>query len=364
MRHLTTTNVRFSYALTCVAVAFLAIATSAHAQRRVRDICRVKGQEENTLQGLGLVVGLKGTGDGSALPTARALANMMGRMGNPIPLNVNGEPLLQELKDAKNVALVMITATVPAQGARQGDLLHCQVNALSAKSLDGGYLLTTPLIGPRPGDTRVYGLAQGPINLDDPTKLVSGTVHQGCRLEADFRNPFVGQDFITLVLHKDHAMWQNSQDVATALNSEYDFQDAQHPEEKAAMALDQVNVIVRIPTHYRENAAQFVSLVMETRLAGAVSSRRVVINERVGTIVFGAEVEIGPVAVTHNGLTIQTGDVLANQFVGVETSPVSRTRLEALIQALNAIKAPPKDVIDIIKGLERSGALYGELCIE
>jgi flagellar P-ring protein FlgI len=342
----------------------LLAASPAEAQRRVRDICRVKGQEENTLQGLGLVVGLKGTGDGAALPTSRALANMMRLMGNPVPLNTDGQPLLAELKDSKNVALVMVTATVPAQGGRQGDLLNCQVNALSAKSLDGGYLLTTPLVGPRPGDTRVFALAQGAIHLPDPNRATSAGIHKGCRLEADFRNTFIGEDVITLVLEKDHAAWQTAQDVAAAVNSEYDFQDAGRPEDKPAQALDQVNVVVRIPAHYRQNPAQFVALVMDTRLAGVAAARRVVINERAGTIVFGAEVEIGAAAITHNGLTIQTGEAPANQFVGVETNSLARTRLEGLIQALNAIKASPKDIIEIIKGLERSGTLYGELTIE
>jgi flagellar P-ring protein precursor FlgI len=323
----------------------------------------VKGQEENTLQGMGLVVGLKGTGDGAALPTSRALANMMRLLGNPVPVDANGEPLLAELKDAKNVAMVMITATVPSQGARQGDVLNCEVNALSAKSLDGGYLLTTPLVGPRPGDPRVFALAQGAIHLDDPNRTATGRIHRGCRLEADFRNAFVGEDQITLVIQKDHATWQTAQDVAAAINSEYDFQDSKRLDQKPAIALDQVNVVVQIPSHYHDNPAEFVALVMESRLATVPSSRRVVINERAGTIVVGAEVEVGPVAVTHNGLTIQTADRVTNLFVGVETVDAP-TRLEGLIQALNAVKATPKDMIEIIKGLERSGALYGELHVE
>jgi flagellar P-ring protein precursor FlgI len=350
-------------AIPLAVIVFLA-ASPLHAQRRVRDICRVKGQEENTLQGLGLVVGLRGTGDGAALPTARALANMMRLLGNPVPMDVNGEPILDELKDAKNVAMVIVTATVPSQGGRQGDVLNCEVNALSAKSLDGGYLLTTPLVGPRPGDPRVFALSQGPIHLDDPTRTATGRIHRGCRLEADFRNEFVGRDQITLVIHKDHATWQTAQDVASAVNSEYDFQDAKRLDDKPAIALDQVNVVVRIPSHYRDNPAEFVALVMDSRLATVPSSRRVVINERAGTIVVGGEVEVGPVAVTHNGLTIQTGNQASNQFVGVETADAAPTRLEGLIQALNAIKAPPKDMIEIIKGLERSGALFGELHVE
>lgn len=106
---------------------------------RIRDICRVKGQEENTLHGLGLVVGLKGTGDGE-VPTTRALATMMGMMGNPVSQASGGALMLDELKNAKNVALVFVTATVPSEGARQGEMLDVVVNAISAQKHRGWLL--------------------------------------------------------------------------------------------------------------------------------------------------------------------------------------------------------------------------------
>src|SRR5688572_22615387 len=92
------------------------------------SICRIKGQEENSLQGLGLVVGLNGTGDGGDfLPTIRSLATAMQLMGNPIG---KGGPL--ELKNAKNIALVMVSVKVPAAGARQGDRIDCTVSSIGA----------------------------------------------------------------------------------------------------------------------------------------------------------------------------------------------------------------------------------------
>ncbi|MHC4177435.1 MAG: flagellar basal body P-ring protein FlgI, partial [Planctomycetota bacterium] len=102
-----------------IALQLWASAAPAEGQTLLKSICRVKGQEENTLQGLGLVVGLNGTGDGGrSLPTIRSLAKVMNLMGEPL-----GASGLTELKDAKNVALVTVTATVPAAGARQGDKL-------------------------------------------------------------------------------------------------------------------------------------------------------------------------------------------------------------------------------------------------
>src|SRR6188768_561638 len=107
---------------TLMAVAIAVVAADACGAVRLKDVARVKGQETNSLQGLGLVVGLKGTGDGGRyLPTIRSLATVMQYMRNPA---VGGA---EELRDASNVALVMVTATVPAGGARQGDQLDCYV---------------------------------------------------------------------------------------------------------------------------------------------------------------------------------------------------------------------------------------------
>ena len=118
-------------------LVILLSATPTDGRTLLKNICRVKGQEENTIQGMGLVIGLAGTGDGANfLPTVRGLATMLERMNNPI-----GEKGPLELKDAKNVALVMVTATVPAAGARQGDMIECTVSSIgSSKSLEKGVL--------------------------------------------------------------------------------------------------------------------------------------------------------------------------------------------------------------------------------
>ncbi len=139
--------------------------TKPRPARCLSSICRIKGQEENTLQGLGLVVGLNGTGDGGDfLPTIRSLATAMQLMGNPIG---KGGPL--ELKNAKNIALVMVTAKVPAAGARQGDRVDCTVSSIgAAKSLEGGQLFLTPLQGPQVDRPRVYAFAEGPHSARQP----------------------------------------------------------------------------------------------------------------------------------------------------------------------------------------------------
>lgn len=345
------------------------------AQLRIRDICRVKGQEENTLHGLGLVVGLNGTGDADA-PTTRALAQMMSLLGTPLGSDPNGRALLAELKNAQNVASVYVTVTVPGEGARQGGQLNCTVNALSAKSLEGGYLVPTALLGPRPGDRRVYALAQGPIVTVPGATSTSGKVHGGCRLETDIQTPFVKDGRVTLVLDKNHAGFHTAFDIEEALNSPEAFGTLAGAGPNAggnryagaaiAKALDQVNIEIQIPPAYARNEVQFVYEVLETRIFTPRNDARVVIDQRNGVIVIGQQVEVGPVAVTHKNLSIQAGSGPApGPFVMMDaTASTSTTKLQALVDALNALKVNSSDIIDIIKGLQRSGDLYGHVIIE
>jgi flagellar P-ring protein precursor FlgI len=356
-------------------LTFFVSCSAAQAELRVRDICRVKGQEENTLHGLGLVVGLEGTGDGDA-PTTRALAKFLEHMGSPLSTDANGVPTLTELKNARNVALTYIIATVPAEGARQGSAINCSVNAVSAKSLQGGVLIPTVLRGPNPNDTRVYAIAQGPLTTDKSGPLTSAKVHGGCRLEVDVRNPFLADGKLTLVLDKSHAGFNTAYDVEEALNSPMrvgtlDSGDPTRRNDRRdsgsiAKAIDQANVEVTIPAAYAENSVQFIYEVLETPIQAPRNDARVVVNERNGVIVIGAQVEIGSVAVTHKNLSIQAGNAAdIGPFVALEQNSVtSTTKLQALVDALNALKVETTDIIDIIKGLERSGDLYGHVVTE
>lgn len=341
-------------------------ATPAWAELRLRDICRVKGQEENSLQGLGLVVGLKGTGDGDARPTSRALATMMKLMGNPLPPGPNNEALLAELKNAKNVALVFVTATVPAAGARQGDQLNCTVSAISAKSLDGGVLMSTPLLGPRPGSDRVYAVAQGALHLETPTQMNVAKIYQGCRLEADFHNVFIKEGFITLVLDENHAGFQTAQEVADLINTQSSFLGGDDRGRVLARAMDQVNIEIYIPSHYADDPVLFVSQILTQRIINPQTDARVVINERAGSVVIGADVEIGAVVVTHRNIVIEAAATPfdASRFIPIDPNETSTTKLKTLVDALNAVKVPTSDIIDIIKSLKRNGKLYGKLIIE
>lgn len=121
---------------------WVSVSVQAYGQSELmlRDICRLKGQEENVLQGQGLVVGLKGTGDGSLKPTMRALARSLQLMGGQIATDLQGRLVEKDIDQTKNVALVFVTATIPASGAQPGDKLPCTISAINAKASKEGCL--------------------------------------------------------------------------------------------------------------------------------------------------------------------------------------------------------------------------------
>ncbi len=357
-----TTNKSHARCLSVVLfLGLIAAAFPAMAQTRLADICRAKGQEEITLQGQGIVVGLPGTGDGDLVATQRSMGALLQKLGNPL-----GAGGLAELKNFKNVALVIVTATVPAAGARQGDKINCTVSSMgAAKSLKGGMLLPTALIGPGvPGDMPVYAFAQGPVELDDQKLLTTGTIFGGCRIEVDFFNPFFSRDGrLTLVLNENHSGFQVAYMVAQQINSY--FESEQLAGSNLARAINQANVLVDIPAQYRSDPVMFVADVLGLEIYEPQSAARVIINERTGIIVITADVEIGAVIVTHKNFAIQTGaGESASQFVEIDPNKTQTAKLDSLIAALQAVHAPTQDIIDIIKDLAKSKRLYAKLVIE
>ena len=346
------------------AIAISLIATAVRGDHRVGDICRVKGQEENVLQGIGLVTGLQGTGDGDMKTTMRALSRYMELHGFHMGTSPTGQPILDELKGVKNVALVNVTAIVPPGGAQQGDCLDCTISAFGAKSLDGGFLMFAALRGPSPSDETIYALARGQISLDDPLKPQVGKIALGCQLEKKIENEFVKDGKLMLVINKDHAGFQTAAEVEMAINQQPDFSASTG--HGVARAIDQVNIEVTIPRSYADNPTLFVHrLLSDTRLTPPAVDTRVIINERKQELIVGADVEIGSVAIMHKNRLIQVGNETVNQAVAFDPKrDLSKPKLAALVDALNELRVPAADVIDIIKLLKHKRALFGELIIE
>jgi|688.fasta_scaffold01849_4 flagellar P-ring protein precursor FlgI len=351
--------------------AILCQASIVSGQQKIADICRIKGQEENTIHGLGLVVGLKGTGDGKMRPTARSLARMMQQLGGQVSSDIRGNLLIEDVDDAANVAMVMVTATIPPGGARQGDKLNCQISAIHAKSLAGGVLMLTPMLGPRADRPQVFALAQGPINIPDPSFQTYGTVNMGLKMEADITNEFVHNRKLTLIIDSDHSSFSTAARIEEAINN-FNSTGVQTNGNQgsysnsliAAKAIDSSQIEVTIPTQYLEAPVKFVDLLLEIELPLLRPANRVVISERDNVIVIGEDVYIAPVAISHNNISISSGAPIKS-FVGFDanTGNQPNAKLKSLVDALNALDVPNQDVIAIIRSLKRRGAIYGEVII-
>jgi flagellar P-ring protein precursor FlgI len=350
---------------------------SASATTRLKNICRIKGQEENVLRGYGLVVGLNGTGEANDPIIMQAIARSMELMGHPLAGGQQGA--YEELRRIKNAAVVMVTATVPPTGARRGDKVDCFVSGINGKSLAGGRLAFASLQGPNTMDQRVYALCQGQVTIDDESQPMVGVVHGGCQMEADIFTPFVKDGYITFVLDKNHANFQTADEVAKMIwervVTEYDDSSeatqASHDDSGAestegiVRAVDATNIIVRIPESARKDPVGFASDLLDVRVIEPEPEARVVINTRAGTIVISGEVEIGDVIVSHKNVVVEAAAGPAvDSFAQIDMDESNKPKLDKLVSQLNALKVPTSDVIEIICGIERNGKLHGRLIME
>jgi flagellar P-ring protein FlgI len=358
---------------------------------RLRDICRLKGQEENVLQGVGLVVGLKGTGDGLK-PTARGLAQMIKLLGGQVSADLQGQLNEKELEGAKNVAVVIVTARVPSSGAQAGEKLACTVSSLTAKSLEGGNLIQTPLVGPRADQPVVYALASGPIIIENVRIPTNGRIESGCKMEADVKTSFVENNTITLVIEPAHSSFTMAEQVENAINTGVNslVRGLDDPSRRSrsspgtsststtnatieyAKAIDQSHIRVQIPEIYQKSHVAFVSDILNFSAITDRDNRRVVIREREGVIVCGEDVTIAPLAFSHRNITIATrgsgSDSSNKSFKGFgyerQVSTGTKPTLQELLSALNTLALTTEDQIAIIKTINSQGNLFGELIIE
>ncbi len=334
---------------------------------QVQDIARLKGSESSKIVGMGLVVGLNGTGDGGKFSSAmRPLATMIGRFVDPNTVE-------SELKDVKNVALVSVTAELPPNGVREGDRVDVRVSSVGpAKSLAGGTLFITPLMAPRPDMDVIFAFAEGPVVIEDEDVPTVGKVSKGATLTRDVVTRHVQHGQVTLVIDDRHASWPVARNLAQNINDEL------NPDgEPLARAMDPKNVTVQIPMWERADPSLFLSKLMVMSFPTPLMpiESRVVINERTGTIVMTGDVEISPVVISKKGLTI-TRITPASQpdefnpittedrFIGVDPADAGGAKLADLIEAFNQLKVEAKDRIEIIKAIDASGHLHAEVIYE
>jgi flagellar P-ring protein FlgI len=359
----------FRYVLSAAgALSLIALlATPTVARTQLKNICRIKGQESNTLTGQGLVLGLNGTGEANDAYTMRATAEFMKHLGSPL-INTGKGISLEELKKMKNGALVAVTVTVPPTGARRGDEIDCYLSALNGKSLAGGRLVAAALQGPNPNDPRVYALCQGQIRVENADEPTVGVIHGGCRMEADLYTPFYKDGYMMLILDSNHANFQTADAIADAINSQvreslnYSKDSSSANDTDICQAIDAANIRVRIPDSYRNDPVKFASDILDTKLYENEPEARVVINSRAGSIVISGEVEIGDVVVSHKNIVIEAAS--SPTFAALDVDQSNQPKLKQLVDQLNSLKVPTQDMIEIIKGIDRDGKLHGRLIIE
>lgn len=364
-------------ALTSIGLVFcLGISIAAANGVRVKDMVMVAGARDNQLVGYGIVVGLAGDGDKNPVYTVQSMANMLQRFGITVPASTI---------QAKNVAVVMVTADIPAF-IKPGSRLDVNVASLGdAKTLQGGVLLQTPLLG---ADGRVYAVAQGPVSIggfsagvdggggasvqkNHPT---TGQIINGALVEREIPAEIVRNNHIELLLREPD--FTSAARLAAAIN--HQFPDT-------AQALDSTSVRVTLPEEARGAPIEFIAHLQAIEVTPDTPAR-IIINERTGTIVATSRIKISSCAVSHGGLTItiaSTLDVSQPQPFSEtgSTVVVPRTKtdvteskgtlialpdlptVEKVAAALNTLGVTPRDMMAIFQSMKQAGALQADLII-
>ncbi len=343
---------------------------------RIRDVARFQGMRENQLVGYGLVVGLDGTGDKKSTGfTMRSMSNLLESVG----LTIRPEEMA-----VKNVAAVLVTASLPPFG-RTGSKVDVNVASIGdATSLRGGVLIQTPLEG---ANGVVYAVAQGPIavggySADSPggtrvsqNQVTVGRIPAGAIVEHEAPSRAGGGTSLDLIL--DAPDFTTASRVAGAINQRLGG---------GAAALDPGTVRIALADTSASGMVDLMAQVADLEVDPA-SPARVVINERTGTVVAGGMVRVRPVAISHGNLSIriQTENDIASpapfsppgtQTVVVPQSDIrisdqggafvtlqGTSTIEELAGALNTLGVSPRDVIAIFQALDEAGALDAELVI-
>ena len=357
---------------TFVILVMLFVPTLVHATR-IKDIAAFDGVRDNQLVGYGLIVGLNGSGDSDQTKfPVQSLVNMLERMG----VTVNRADI-----KVKNVAAVMVTATLPPF-AKQGTKLDVLVSSLGdAKTIAGGTLIMTPLKG---ADNQVYAVAQGSIltnsfafggqgasaTKNHPT---AGRIPAGALVERELPNVLAGKSSLRLNLAQSD--FTTAARIAAAINKTF---------KGAAGSSDGGSVMVQVPDEYASRPVEFIAQ-LENLEVTQDQPARVVVNERTGTVVMGDKVKISSVAVSHGNLTLTIKETpkvsQPKPLAKGETKEVPRTELKVqeeqkrlsvvpegntigdVVRGLNLLGVTPRDLISILQSIKAAGALQAELVI-
>jgi flagellar P-ring protein precursor FlgI len=377
-------NIAFTLNLALMLFLYINIAQAA----RIKDIANIEGVSGTQVIGYGLVTGLNQTGDNQLTSfTVQSVSNMLKRFGLTIP---NSNPRM------RNVAAVMITATVPPF-AKKGYKVDVTVSSIGdATSLQGGILVMSPM---SLADGSIIGMAQGALSVGgydyralgsmvSKNTVTSGRIPNGLIMESEMKGQFVQNQLMRINLHDPDFTTANN--IAIAVNALAGLTNAATP-------IDAATVQVQLPAG--QNQSQIMQTIANIEAAQVQSdpAARIVINERTGTVVVGGNVQLLPVVIAHGGLEIsiqrevvfpyppavqtvipinssvnmgsQQGANVASITVGEETNPatplvIQGATVQDIASALNLLQVKPRDLISIFQALKESGSLQGELIIQ
>jgi len=349
----------------------------AQAQSRIKDITSVQGIRDNQLVGYGLVLGLAGTGDGlkTAPFTEISMQSMLQKLGVKLEAGSIG---------SKNVAAVVVTATLPPFVA-QGSRIDVSVSSLGdATSLKGGVLVMTPLLA---ADGQPYAVAQGPVAAGGfQAAGQSASVTQGVPTTARIVNGAIVEKNNTAEINgvEKFALQLVNPDFKTAslVAKAINVYALRHYGGPIAEAHDFRAVDVRRPE--KVTASNLFAEIGELEIAPETAAR-IVIDEKNGTIVMGENVRLSPVAISHGSIVIKVTErpivVQPEALSNGATAELPRTdisvaetdgklavlrgpTLESLVAGLNRMGLKPNDMISILQTVKAAGALQADLVLQ
>ncbi|GAA8500768.1 flagellar basal body P-ring protein FlgI [Helicobacter pylori] len=319
---------------------------------KIGDIASVVGVRDNQLIGYGLVIGLNGTGDKSGSKfTMQSISNMLE--------SVNVKISADDIK-SKNVAAVMITASLPPF-ARQGDKIDIHISSIGdAKSIQGGTLVMTPL---NAVDGNIYALAQGAIVSGNSNNLLSANIINGATIEREVSYDLFHKNAMVLSLKSPN--FKNAIQVQNTLNKVFG--------NKVAIALDPKTIQITRPE--RLSMVEFLALVQEIPINYSAKNK-IIVDEKSGTIVSGVDIIVHPIVVTSQDITLKitkeplndsknTQDLDNNMSLDTAHNTLSSNgksiTIAGVVKALQKIGVSAKGMVSILQALKKSGAISAEM---
>ncbi|WP_305872591.1 flagellar basal body P-ring protein FlgI [Helicobacter pylori] len=319
---------------------------------KIGDIASVVGVRDNQLIGYGLVIGLNGTGDKSGSKfTMQSISNMLE--------SVNVKISADDIK-SKNVAAVMITASLPPF-ARQGDKIDIQISSIGdAKSIQGGTLVMTPL---NAVDGNIYALAQGAIVSGNSNNLLSANIINGATIEREVSYDLFHKNAMVLSLKSPN--FKNAIQVQNTLNKVFG--------NKVAIALDPKTIQITRPERF--SMVEFLALVQEIPINYSAKNK-IIVDEKSGTIVSGVDIMVHPIVVTSQDITLKitkeplndsknTQDLDNNISLDTAHNTLSSNgksiTIAGVVKALQKIGVSAKGMVSILQALKKSGAISAEM---